>query len=246
MKNIDFLPEIYRHRRALRHTRMCWMGVGMLFGLAIAGTASGQWYFRSALAAQLRVVEPQYATAVLRQAELVQLESDKGRKEELAALYAYLEYPWPRTQLLAAVAVALPSSIQLMEVRLSEQANGAAAAPQTNGDGNRTSLEGEKGAKPTAKSVLLNLRATHDHEQTILELGGEAYSDKDVHEYVDALAKSPLFSSASLKGLESGGADKKIGSHFTIRVVVRPGYGQPGSPALKAGAAEVAVGGVSP
>jgi len=240
VKNIDFLPDIYRHRRALRHARLCWMGVGLLFALVIAAAASGQWYFRASLAAQLQVVEPLYAQAVSRQAELVQLESDKGSAEEMAALYIYLSYPWPKTQLLAAVAEAMPQSIQLTDLHVLDQT--AAGSRPAGGDANTSSAEGDKTAKPTAKSVLAKIRVEHDHQQTVLEISGQAPSDKEVHEYVDALSKSPLLVSASLRGLESGGAENATGSRFQIRAVVRPGYGQPGAPAAKAGAAAVVAG----
>jgi hypothetical protein len=241
VKNIDFLPDIYRHQRALRHTRLCWMGVGILFGLAISGAASGQWYFHSFLAAQLRVVEPRYAISQSRHAEILQLESGKKVTQELAALYFYLKYPWPRTQLFAAVAEPMPSSIRLTDLLLLEQADTAVAAHGPDGDTNHSTVEAEKNAKATAKSVLAELRREHDRQQTILELSGEATVAKELHEYVDSLAKSPLFASASLKGLESGGDAKKGISSFHIRIVVRPGHGQSGAPSLKPASPAVAM-----
>ena len=241
MKNIDFLPDVYRQRRILRHARHCWMAVAMLFGLAIAGAASGQWYFRCSLAAQLQVVEPQLAISQQRQAEITQLEESQKRTEELAALYLYLEHPWPRTQLLAAVARSLPPSIQLTDLRMLEQADSGTVARGEGGDTNRSIGEGEKAEKPTPTSVLSMLRAEHDRQVLILELSGQAANSKELHEFVDSLAKSPLIASASLKGLEAGGeAMEKGASKFHVRAVVRPGYGQPGAPALKAGTADVA------
>jgi Tfp pilus assembly protein PilN len=245
VKNIDFLPDIYRHQRALRHTRLCWMGVGVLFGLAIAGAASGQWYFRSSLAAQLKVVEPRYAISQSRKAEIEQLQIGKKVTQELAALYFYLKHPWPRTQLLAAVAQPMPSSIRLTDLLLVEQADTAMAARGPDGDTNHLTAEAEKGAKPTAKSVLAELRREHDRQQTILELSGEAMVAKELHEYVDSLAKSPLFASASLNGLESGGEAKNGVASFHIRIVVRPGYGQPGTPSLKSASPAVAMAGAA-
>lgn len=100
MKNIDFLPESYNHRRALRHARHCWLGVGILFGLLISVAASGQWILRRTLESQVRSIEQQYAIAQQRQAEMQQLKQAEKLIEERAALYSYLEYPWPKTQLL--------------------------------------------------------------------------------------------------------------------------------------------------
>src|SRR5258706_14981392 len=100
MKNIDFLPEIYRHRRALRHARLWWAGVAVLFSLAIGGTAATQWLFRRAIATQIAMVEPQYAAALQQDAQSAALQVKLAEAEELAGLYLYLRHPWPRTQLL--------------------------------------------------------------------------------------------------------------------------------------------------
>ena len=176
MKNIDFLPDIYRQRRVLLHARIGWMGVAVLFAILIAGIATGQWCFRAALATQLLMVEPQYVISQTRQVELLQIERDKAHAEELAALYLYLEHPWPRTQLLAAVAQPLPPTIQLTDLQLLEQAEAAPAVRSEVGDTDQAGGEGESGNKPTAKSVLADLRRAHDRQHTIIELAGEATS----------------------------------------------------------------------
>lgn len=246
MKNIDFLPESYNHRRALRHARHCWLGVGILFGLLISVAASGQWILRRTLESQVRSIEQQYAIAQQRQAEMQQLKQAEKLIEERAALYSYLEYPWPKTQLLAAIAQPLPASVQLISLRILEQSEAARAVPRPDGDTNHSAGEGEKPKEITPQSVLADLRREHDPRRTILELSGETDSAKDLHEYVEALAKSPLFTSASLKGLElvKESSAKKV-SKFEIRVMVVPGYGQPGAPAKKAAATHVAVSGTA-
>jgi len=240
MKNIDFLPDVYRYRRALRHSRLCWMAVGVLFSLGVAGAASVQWCFRAALAAELLAIEPQHAISQQRELELSQLKEIVARTDELAALYLYLEYPWPRTQLLAAVAGPLPKSIQLTDVHVVEQAE---LRPESRGADVDTQhvAEDQKEEKTTAKTVLARLQGAHDHLPTILEVSGEAASDKEVHEYVEALAKTSLVESASLKSLESAPeATSKRLSRFHIRVIVKKGYGQPGAPSSKEGPGSVA------
>ena len=246
MKNIDFLPESYNRQRALRHARHCWLGVGILFGLLISATASGQWILRRTLEAQVRSIEPQYAIAQQRQAEMQQLKQAEKLTEERAALYSYLEYPWPKTQLLAGIAQPLPASVQLISLRMLEQTEAASAVRGGDGDTNHTAGEGEKPKEITPLSLLADLRREHDPRRTILELSGETDSAKDLHEYVEALAKSPLFTSASLKGLTqvNESSAKKV-SKFEIRVVVVPGYGQPGAPAKKTDATHVTVSGTA-
>ncbi|MFN0021542.1 MAG: PilN domain-containing protein [Pirellulaceae bacterium] len=245
MKNIDFLPEHYHHQRVLGRSRLYWMGVAMLFALAIAGTASGQWLLRRTVDAQVKLVEPRHEVALQRQADISKLMENRKRAEAFADLYVYLEHPWPRTQLLAAIARPLTPSIQLTSIHLIEQTEATPVAQGEEGDANHSVVEGEKTAQVTPQSVLAQLRNQHDHQRTVLELSGEATNAKELHTYVDSLARSPLFASASLKGLESGSEDPAKGtSKFNIRVVVRPGYGQPGAPVRKGEAADVAVAGM--
>ena len=228
MKNIDFLPEIYRHRQVLRSARLWWGGVAAVFGLAIGGTAAAQWYLRHRLDAQLAMVEPLYLVSLQRNAEMTSLQTRISQADDLVSLYLYLDHPWPRTQILAAVAAPLPPSIRLSELRLSEDAItiGSSAASE---DVNRSAENTKTEAQPTAKTELARLRAEYDRKKTVLELSGQASSIEQLHAYVDALAKSPLVASANLTGLESGKETTgAAGTRFHVRIVIRPGYGQPG------------------
>lgn len=236
MKDIDFLPDVYRHRQVLRHARLWWGGVAVLFSLAIGATASFQYYFRHRLNVQLAAIEPQYAAALQRDAELADLKAQVTATEELAALYLYLKHPWPRTQLLAAVAAPLPETIRLVDLRLIEESANVAIQPVGDRDVNNDSGKTGSAEIPSAKALLARLRSEFDRTSTILELSGQASSIDELHTYVDSLARFPLIASASLKGLESGGEARTDGSsRFHLRVVIRPGHGQPGAPGAKMG-----------
>src|SRR5262245_9927044 len=63
MKTIDFLPEIYRQREALRKARVWWGLVVLLFGSAIGAAASAQGLLRHSLHRQLAELQSQYAAA---------------------------------------------------------------------------------------------------------------------------------------------------------------------------------------
>jgi hypothetical protein len=237
VKNIDFLPEIYRQRRVLRHARLWWVGVAMLFSVSIGGVASTQWFFLRGLRIQLQRVEPQFLLAQEQKAEMARVEAAVKQAEELAALYLYLEHPWPRTQLLAAVAAPLPRSIQLIELHVVEESAAASGEQPAGPDANTRGTTGGK-ESPSAKTDLEGLRGVHDRQTTILELSGRASNIKELHDYVDLLAKSPLVAAANLKGLESGGEGNTPGaSKFHLRIAIRPGHGQPGGPLAK-GASE--------
>lgn len=235
MKNIDFLPEIYRHRQVLRHARLWWAGVAVVFSLAIGGTEAAQWYLRHSLDAQLAMVEPLYAVSLQQGAERTRLQAKIAQADDLVSLYLYLDHPWPRTQILAAVAAPLPPSMRLVELRLSDEA-GAASNNAAGGDVDRAIGGAQNETTPAAKTDLAKLHAEFDRKKTILELSGQASSIDELHAYVDALAKSPLVAAANLTKLESGSETTGApGSKFHLRVVIRPGYGQPGAPAAKAG-----------
>lgn len=241
MKNIDFLPDIYRQRRVLQHARLWWVGVATLFGLSIGAMAATQFYFRCELQFQLQRVEPQFILAQQQKAEMARIEAEVKEAEELAALYLYLGHPWPRTQLLAAVATPLPPSIQLVELRLVEESASAIAEQPAGPDANRRTNAGENADKPSARTDLANFRGVHDRRTTTLELSGRATNIKELHEFVDAIAKSPLVKDANLKGLASGGDASASGAaSFNLRIAICPGHGQAGGPAGQGATVEVA------
>jgi len=217
------------------------VGVAMLFSLSIGGVAGTQWFFLRGLKTQLQLVEPQYLQAQEQKAEMARVEAAVQQAEELAALYLYLEHPWPRTQLLAAVAAPLPRSIQLIELHVIEESALTSAEQPTGPDANHRGTAGETTKSPSAKTDLAGFRGLDDRQTTILELSGRASNIKELHDYVDLLAKSPLVAAANLKGLEAGGEGSTPGSsRFHLRIAIRPGHGQPGGPLVKPAAGEVA------
>ena len=64
MKSIDFLPDIYRQREALRRARLWWAMVVVIFSCAIGASAGAQAWLRHGLAQQLEALTPEYATLV--------------------------------------------------------------------------------------------------------------------------------------------------------------------------------------
>src|SRR5262245_63954798 len=119
MKNIDFLPEIYKQQRVQRRARTWWCTVAGIFATAILTASCYQWMIRRGIHLELQEAEPKYAQALKREAELQLVRQEISRAEEVASLYAYLAHSWPRTQLLAAVVRPLPDSVRLSEVTIS-------------------------------------------------------------------------------------------------------------------------------
>ena len=85
MKTIDFLPEIYRQREALRRARLWWGIVVVIFSGAIGASALAQAWLRHSLHEQLDELAPQYATSQTQVQELSTLQAQMLRAGHEAA-----------------------------------------------------------------------------------------------------------------------------------------------------------------
>src|SRR5262245_2931284 len=121
MKTIDFLPDIYHQREAMRRARLWWGIVVVIFSSAIAASALAQAYLRHGLHQQLDELAPQYAQAQTQVQELAGLQSQNLRAGHEASLYTFLENPWPRSQILAEIVRPLPDIIRLTQIHLAEE-----------------------------------------------------------------------------------------------------------------------------
>src|SRR5438445_5227371 len=121
MKSIDFLPDSYRQRDALRRARLWWGIVVVIFGAAIGASAVAQTWLRHGLAQQLDALGPEYALAQAQVQDLSTLQSQIARAGHEASLYTFLENPWPRTQLLAEAVRPLPDTIRLTKISVIEE-----------------------------------------------------------------------------------------------------------------------------
>lgn len=249
MKNIDFLPNAYRERNALRHARAWWGVVVLIFGTVILATASVQFTWRRGVQAELDAIEPQYLAAKQRDLELTSLQKQIQAASEAAGLYTYLQHPWPRTQILASIAGPLPATIHLHELHLGEEVLPIIATETTSGKRRTAAKDKDAPKLPPGQQDLAALRQDCDTKQTVVELSGIAEDAQQLHAYVSALGKSPIIAAAQLKSLEAvsegegkasalpeGVSNRLAGTRFSVRLVIRPGYGQPGGPEPKAAA----------
>jgi Tfp pilus assembly protein PilN len=225
MKNIDFLPDIYRQRAALKRARWWWAGVVILFGTAISASAMAQALLRHTLYAELDALTPQYALATTQVQELTGLQTQIARAGHEASLYTFLENPWPRTQLLAEIVRPLPENVRLTQIHIGEEEQGKAA--QTAGPRSKAEEDAAAKALPPEQD-LAKLQDEVERRRTIIELDGTTPDVPRLHEYVANIAGSPLIAGANIKSLEAGTATQEGRTRFTLRLVVRPGYCQTG------------------
>ena len=226
MKNIDFLPDIYRQREALRRARLWWGVVIVIFSSAIGASALAQAYLRHSVKQQNDSLASEYAAAQAQVQELSSLQSQIVRAGHEASLYTFLQNPWPRTQILAEIVRPLPNSIRLAKISLTEeeQAKNAVQVGPRN-----TKAEEEAAAKASGpEKDLVKLLEEVERRQTTIEIDGHTTDVPRLLEYVGVVSRSPLVASATLKALETTTNNQQGRTRFNMRVIVRPGYCQRG------------------
>jgi len=226
MKTIDFLPEIYRQREALRRARIWWAIVVLIFGGALGASTVAQVVLRRGLLQQLDALAAEYAASQTQVQELSALQAQVVRAGHEASLYTFLKNPWPRTQLLAEVVRPLPDGIRLAKISIldEEQAKIAIQAGPRN-----VKAEEDASAKASGpEKDLARLQEEVGRRQTTIEIDGYTSDVARLHTYVAEIHRSPMISTATIKSLESATTQQESRTRFTLRLLVRPGYCQRG------------------
>jgi len=231
MHDVDFLPTQYRQQHLRRRSQPWQAVVALAFFALLVGAGFAQHRQRQRIESDLEAVEPQYQTALERQQRLSELQGRLAEVRSEAELLAYLRHPWPRTQLLAAVAGPLPDEITLQQIQIRR------AAPQQPSGERRTRAEAENeekkraGLAPAARD-LAELREELDGARTVVTFAGITRQSAPLHRYLGELAEHPLIAKTELEAIESvEGADEPT-LRFEATLLVRPGYGQPGGPTV--------------
>ena len=233
MKNIDFLPDQYRQREALRHARLWWCSVVLIFGTAIGLAAGAQLWLRRGIQQQIDELDVQFAAAEGQVRELAKLQSEIAQAGRSASLFTFLDDPWPRTQILAELVRPLPETVRLTQIHIGEEALQQAAQPEAGPRrrGARHEQQEETKLAP-AQQDLEQLRTEAAQRQTYVELEGLAGDVPQLHRYVAEIGRSPLVAWAQINSLETT-EDEMQGrrTNFTLRVIVRAGYAASGGAA---------------
>jgi len=223
VKTLDFLPDIYRQREALRRARLWWGMVIVIFSTAIGASTLAQAWLRHNVQQHLDSLTSDFAAAQTQVQELSTLQTQIARAGHEASLYVFLESPWPRTQLLAHIVSPLPDCIRLTQLHIAEQesARSAIQAGPRNTKG-----EDEAAAKATEpEKDLARLQEENDRRQTTIEIEGVSTDGPRLHEYVKAISQSPLVADARINSIEAA-ANQTGKTRFTVRLVIKPTYCQ--------------------
>ena len=238
MKNIDFLPARYREKNAQRKTQ-AWRGVVLAaFVALLAAGWLGQIEIRMLVETQLDDVRGQYDHITEQGKKLAALQAELREARAEAELITYLRHPWPRTQLLAAIAAPLSDAITLRKLTIHQEESagsslGALAAAIPPSPGAAADAKAAEAALPPAERTLKKLRAAFDEAPLAVTLEGVSRDSASLHVYIGKLAESDWFSAAELRSVERLQSENPGAMRFVARLIVRPGYGHPKDPPLK-------------
>ncbi len=228
MLDLDFLPAQY-HRRQARKRSTPWHVVVVLVFLGLGVLAAvGQHRQLRSLRVELALLAPQYEHATAVSAQLAQVQESLKETRAEAALFTYLQHPWPRTQLLRSLLEPLPEELFLTELEI---ANDLPTAARSSEPGLQPkSDENAMEALSPAERDLAELRQRNDALQTVIRITGSTDDGAALHRYLGELSTRSLFQKAELESIERMEGASSASARFRATVVVRPGYGQPGGP----------------
>lgn len=229
-REIDFLPIQYREQHDLRRQVIQRILIGLVVAGLLAGLAAWQSHSGRAASRELAQLLPQYEQAVRQNRELSKLHDELRVAQAEAELITYLRHPWPRTQLLRALAEPLPKMITLSEVTIARDANRSAQIPDRSAQLDRQAQEQQLAKLAPAARDLKMLRDQFDRAQVVISLSGTTTDGQATHQYVQKLEKNGLFKDAKLVSQENSATDREGKFEFKAVVSVRPGYGLPDGP----------------
>ncbi len=234
MYDIDFLPRKYHEAKVLRRTRYRRGLVLLAFGGLLAIAWAGEYGIQLSYEHHLAEVRDQYGVALAQSQQLTRLEQSLKPWQAQAELWTYLRHPWPRSQILRLVLQTLPPQITLSRIATERETLVVEPSQSTTPPRTLDEIRAEDAKRLPAERDLRRLREEIDTTQTVVTLEGQTQDNISLHAYLGRLASQGLFARSELSSLESGGKDHPGVSLFRARLIVKPGYGQPGSAALLA------------
>ncbi len=233
MNDIDFLPIEYRQKHARRQSRPWQIVVAVAIAGLVLAAALAQQYRRHCTIGDLAAIQPAYETVLSEQNRLAAILNQAKSAKARAELYTYLRHPWPRTQLLSALASPLPPSVTLQQIQILREAKprGSTAATPAAPSLDRKAEEERLKSLAPAERDRLALTKRIDPLQTVVLLNGTTTDVAALHRYIGELDSTRIFNKAEIDFLNSVGKDKSGESlQFRAVLTVEPGYGQPGGP----------------
>lgn len=227
MQDIDFLPVEYFQRRVRRQARPWRIAVVTLCAALAAGAAAAQYFQQQRLQSEMHALIPAYQLAAAQDQQIAQMQTRLKNQQHTAELLAYLQHPWPRTQILRALLEDLPGQVVFEQLRIWRER----LPTQPSAEVRLPSAERREDLSrvPPAERDLRSLREQYDSSQVHVKITGVTSDSTALHRWVSSLGKHRLFARAELTSIETAGQDNPQLMRFSAVALVAPGYGEPGS-----------------
>jgi Tfp pilus assembly protein PilN len=230
MKDIDFLPAKYQEATAQLHAQWWRMAVLAMFAALVGLAVFGQYGIRLHAQGEIETLLPQYHAALAETQRLAKTEDAIRPNRAQAELLTYLRHPWPRTQILARIMAPLPDTIILRKLWIHRETPPAPPTTVTVAPPTTPAQPAAPDKLSPPERDLRKLREETDKTLVVVTLEGVTEEITTLHMYLGKLAAEGMFSKVEVASIESAASEKLAGSLFSVRLVVRPGYGQKGGP----------------
>lgn len=241
--SVDFLPAHYRERSTKRRTDLWRLGVVAVLGSVVAGTALAAHRLHCQAQTELATVDSLHGHSNATTKKVAELQAQLQPLQARAELLTYLRFPWPKSQILAAVVGPLPREITLVRLHVLRENNDKVARQEPA----RAPQAAAAASAAPKVTDLERLRSECDPQKCVVQLAGTVTEPTALYEYLGRLNDLGLFERVELGPVEQAAGQGPIS--FTARLTLRPGYGQPGQPlptAPRPGAPAVASHGAQP
>ena len=225
-RDIDFLPAAYREAGMQRTNLTLCALVVTIFVVLVTFAAMYQQHMRIVAQEQLAALVPSYQQAQAETKRLADLQQLLHSVEKQAELCTYLRHPWPRSQIVAVLTEQLPEEIELKELSIAREPlaiAGSEPLPAKLSEAAQAKLD-------PAQRDLAALRDQWDRTRIVVKLAGETDDPLALHRYLEDLDHSVLFTKVDVVAMERMPGDSVERIHFTAKIFLRPGYGQPNGP----------------
>lgn len=220
MKDIDFLPQSFHDQQARRQSGVWVLGVAVVLGSAVALASLSQFAETRRLRQLADQVQPEYAAAQAQTLQLATVQSTLRDARTEALLYAVVDAPWPRSQVLATITGAVTQEMRLDEFLLEPavvpRSIEATALSDVASDAN------EKKERLPAETDLLALRSELAAGAAVCSLAGQTENVAALEAYLRQVEETPTVARVEMTSLENAPQDpngKRL--RFTAKVTLR-------------------------
>ncbi|RCS42094.1 hypothetical protein DTL42_19895 [Bremerella cremea] len=220
MNEIEFLPKRFREkqrRSTIKAPRL------LIFSLLISLLAIVSLVELARLyqvRSQLANLKVQHKRIDLLAQQVEQTRAEVAQKRHYARLQTFLEYPYPRSQILAVLLNPLPGDITIKRIELTHS--------QVVGNSTRQKSEKGNGQVPPGDPMQIDLAQLIDENKTrqcTVELEGTTDNTSLLYTFLATLHESKLIESAKIESIDPQlDSDGREFSNFTAHVQIRRGH----------------------